>query len=282
MWLDMVPGWARYSPIERDTDMDDRTVTQQNLTAHQFGAHASAYRASTAHAAGKDLVFFSDRAKVLKPSKALDVGCGAGHAAFAIAQGASTVVACDPSEKMLEEVKGEAERRGIQNIVIHQGSVMDLPFRNGEFDLVITRYSAHHWPDLVTGFGECVRVLRPGGHLLITDSISPESALLDSYLQTVEVLRDPSHVRSYRLSEWREISRSQGVGMNSAETWKQPIDFQQWIDRLGTAPDRAAAVCRVFREAPSEVREHFQTQADCSFLLDVFTAEFATSTSGSP
>jgi len=49
---------------------------------------------------------------------------------------------------------------------------------------------------------EARRVLKPGGRAVFMDAISPGPALLDTYLQAVELLRDPSHLRDYSLAEW--------------------------------------------------------------------------------
>lgn len=71
------------------------------------------------------------------------------------------------------------------------------------FDLVVRRYSAHHWPSMPAAVAEVVRVLRPSGTLVVIDVVAPESALLDTTLQTIDLLRDMPHVRDYCASEWR-------------------------------------------------------------------------------
>ncbi|WP_163311821.1 class I SAM-dependent methyltransferase, partial [Enterobacter cloacae] len=85
------------------------------------------------------------------------------------------------------------------------GRAERLPFDDAAFDIVATRFSAHHWYDVRKGLAEARRVLKPGGKLVIVDIVAPEVPLLDTLLQTAEVLRDVSHVRDYRVSEWQAM-----------------------------------------------------------------------------
>ncbi len=108
----------------------------------------------------------------------------------------------------------------------------------------------------------------PGGKLVVIDLISPENPLLDTSLQVVEFLRDASHVRDYRASEWRAMQSAAGFSEQKFTSWKLPLDFTSWIERIGTPPARVAALHAVFAELPAEVREYFQIAPDRSFVTD--------------
>ncbi|MEN1613862.1 class I SAM-dependent methyltransferase, partial [Pseudomonas aeruginosa] len=99
-------------------------------------------------------------------------GCGAGHASFVAAQNVSTVVAYDLSAHMLDVVAQAAEARQLKNITTRQGYVESLPFADNAFDIVISRYSAHHWHDVGAALREVNRVLKPGGLLIVMDVMS--------------------------------------------------------------------------------------------------------------
>lgn len=101
------------------------------------------------------------------------MGCGAGHASFAAAHQVKQVVAYDLSAQMLDVVAQAAKEKGLDNIATRQGYAESLPFEDGSFDVVISRYSAHHWHDVGRALREVNRVLKPGGVVIVMDVMSP-------------------------------------------------------------------------------------------------------------
>ena len=245
-------------------------MKQHDLAARQFGSTAARYLTSGGHASGGDLDGLADLARRMRPARVLDLGCGAGHASFAVARGgALEVVAHDLSPAMLEVVAAEAAARGHPQIVASLGTAEKLDFADASFDWVVTRFSAHHWLDVNAAIREAARVLRPAGRLLAIDVIAPENPLLDTALQTFELLRDASHVRNYRESEWRAMLASGNFSPPEVRHWKLPLDFTPWVQRIGTSPARVAALESVFDEFPREVRDYFAVGSGRSFAIDV-------------
>ena len=241
----------------------------RDIVSRQFGATAEAYLASAVHAEGTDLKRLAELAGELDHPQALDLGCGAGHAAFALAQAGARVTAYDLSVEMLGVVGTEAVRRGLNGLDTRQGPAERLPFADLSFDIVATRYSAHHWADVPAALGEAERVLKPGGVLVVIDVAAPESPLLDTLLQTVEILRDPSHVRDYRLSEWTAMLLAAGFETPVSDAWRVPLEFRTWVERMRTPDLRVRAIRDVFERAAAEGSDHFQVQPDGSFAIDV-------------
>jgi demethylmenaquinone methyltransferase/2-methoxy-6-polyprenyl-1,4-benzoquinol methylase len=106
--------------------------------------------------------------------KLLDVATGTGLVARGAAQivGASgTVVGLDPSGAMLREA-----RKAHTGLLV-QGTVEDLPFGAGHFDFVSMGYALRHVADLRVALTECLRVLRPGGRLLVLEISQPSTAV---------------------------------------------------------------------------------------------------------
>lgn len=170
---------------------------------------------------------------------------------------------------MLGVVATEATRRELPNITTRQGSVDQMPFADASIDLVVTRFSAHHWRDVRAGLAEIRRVLKPAGTLVVIDVVAAENALFDTVLQTVEILRDASHVRDYRLSEWIAMLQAAGLTVGDNDRWLLPMVFDTWVARMRTPELRVAAIRDVFAQASDEVRQYFRVQPDGTFNIDV-------------
>jgi len=166
-----------------------------SVVQRQFGEQATAYLNSAVHAQGSEFGLLQAQVRGRDQARVLDLGCGAGHVSFQVAPLVGEVVAYDLSAQMLEVVARAAAERGLSNLRTVHGAAERLPFAESEFDFVFSRYSAHHWSDLGLALREVRRVLKPGGVAAFIDVASPGRPLLDTYLQSVEVLRDTSHVR---------------------------------------------------------------------------------------
>jgi len=244
------------------------TYSQQQLIERQFSPHSDAYLRSAVHASGPDLVEMERILTPLRPVRALDVGCGGGHASYLLARVAQDVVAFDLSPAMLQTVAAEADRRGFQHLQTCVGEVCSLPFPANSFDVVVTRYSAHHWENLPAALAEMHRVLRPGGTLLVSDVVAPAHPLSDTWLQSLELLRDPSHVRDYSAAEWKTKLKEAGFSLGTETLYRGRLDFTAWIARMSTPPLQVEAIRALQQLAPSPVSQHFDFEADGSFCID--------------
>ena len=243
--------------------------THEQTVQHQFDPRVEAYLNSVVHSAGPDLEYAKGLVQRTEAhaDQALDIGCGAGHLAFALAPYLGRVVALDPAPGMLAAVSSGAAQRGLSQIEVRQGNAESLPFPDGKLPLVCTRYSAHHWTRLETALQEMHRVLAPGGHVLLIDTLGAEDALTDTFLQSTELLRDVSHVRNRSRNEWRSLLHSIGLTELAYREWPTRLDFSSWVARMRTPADRVAVIRGLQEAAPREVRESLAIEADGSFTL---------------
>lgn len=241
----------------------------------QFGAQAEAYLASAVHAEGEDLEALAGIAAARPGAAVLDLGCGAGHVSFRVAPHVASVTAFDLSEAMLGVVARTAQARGLRNVATRAGTVESLPFADAAFDLVLSRYSAHHWRDLGRALREARRVLKPGGRAVFVDVISPGAPLLDSFLQTLEMLRDPSHVRDYAAGEWLGALAAAGLVPERFARGRLRLDFASWVARMRTPEPHVAAIRSLQEGAAAELRAHFALRPDGSFTVDTMVLEAA-------
>jgi len=174
---------------------------------------------------------------------------------------------------MLAAVATTAKEKGLANVATARGGAEKLPFEDAAFDFVASRFSAHHWRDFEQGLGEARRVVKPGSVAVFIDAFAPGSAMLDTHLQAIELLRDGSHVRDYAVGEWLSALGRRGFALRAFRSFRLRMDFPVWIARMRTPEDRANAILSIQATAPAEVKQHFEIEADGSFMLDVMMAE---------
>ena len=249
------------------------TSSHHAFVSNAFGPLANEYLTSAVHASGEDLDHIEARVRGRSTARALDLGCGGGHVCYRVAPHVAEVIALDISPQMLETVSRTASERGLYNIIARQGAAEGLPFSNGHFDFVLSRFSAHHWPDFESGLRESRRVLAADGTAIFIDSVAPAVPLLDSHLQTLELIRDPSHVRNYTLPEWVAALARAGFEVSSMQRRRLRIEFTSWVARTRTPTLLVEAIRFLQQNAPQEVCRHFAIEPDGSFLLEAMTFE---------
>jgi SAM-dependent methyltransferase len=244
------------------------------LVTAQFGPRAAAYVASAVHAGGADLeqlAAFAARGPAF--ARALDLGCGGGHAAFHVAPHVGQMVAYDMSVEMLNAVSRTAAERDIGNILTRQGVAETLPFPDRGFDLVVSRFSAHHWNDLSAGLAEARRVLKDDGRAVFIDVVAPPSPLCDTHLQTIELLRDMSHVRNYTAAAWLAALDDAGFATGTKTARRLRLDFTSWVTRMRTPDLYIGAIRGLQANMPREVADYLELEPDGSFTIDTLTIE---------
>ncbi|MBD2043952.1 class I SAM-dependent methyltransferase [Microcoleus sp. FACHB-672] len=223
----------------------------------QFDRAAGAYSTSPIFAKGHDLKLMVEAAKPAPDMTVLDVGCAAGHTAFAFAPHVQEVIGVDISQGMLAEASQQADARNITNVHFQEAIASSLPFADQQFDIVTCRYVAHHFPSLMPAITEIYRVLKAGGQFLVVDIISPEEPELAAFINQVELLRDPSHSRDWMISEWQAAGEEIGMPLNAIAQWDLPIDFADWTARQQTPPDAITQLETLLDSASPAVQSAF-------------------------
>jgi ubiquinone/menaquinone biosynthesis C-methylase UbiE len=254
--------------------------SHENLVATSFGPRAAAYVASAVHAKGADLEHVAALVRGHPHARVLDLGCGGGHVTFHAAPHVREVVAYDLSSEMLAAVACVCRERGLDNVTARQGTAEELPFEDATFDFVLSRYSAHHWHDFARALWQARRVLKLGGGAVFMDVVSPEArrgfssaALLDTYLQTVELLRDPSHVRDYSSEEWRRAMTEAGFTPSAVGHTRLRLEFSSWVERIATPDNHIVAIRSLQANMAEDVVNYFEIESDGSFVVDTMLLE---------
>jgi ubiquinone/menaquinone biosynthesis C-methylase UbiE len=106
---------------------------------------------------------------------ALDAGCGTGFLAFELTERGHRVTGVDFAPAMIAEARRKAHERGVA-VRFEEGDIEQLPFAAGSFDLVISRHVLWTLPHPEAALDEWIRLLRPGGRLVVVDSHLDTSA----------------------------------------------------------------------------------------------------------
>lgn len=223
----------------------------------QFGRAAEAYTRSPVFAEGEDLGWLVEQAGPDHHAYALDIGTGAGHAAFALAPCTESIVGFDITPQMVQAALRNAGERGIESFSASVGNAEHLPFPDESFSLVVCRYTGHHFHNPARVVQEVVRVLTADGRFLVVDNTSPDDPAADRWINTVEVLRDPSHVREWSQDEWQGFFHAAGLSFAVEHTWLKMLEFDDWVARQQTPPEAVAELRALFAAAPAAIRETF-------------------------
>ena len=104
----------------------------------------------------------------------------------------------------LEANRARVDAEGIVNLSFVSYDGINFPFDMDSFDLVVTRYALHHFPDIEHSIGEVSRVLKSGGRLFISDPCPNEcdkERFVDDYMR----LKKDGHIKFYTKDEWKSI-----------------------------------------------------------------------------
>jgi ubiquinone/menaquinone biosynthesis C-methylase UbiE len=238
-----------------------------------FSRRAPFYATSKVHDDKETLSWLVEAASPRPDDLALDVGTGAGHTAMALAPLVRRVEAIDLTEEMLDEARKLSKQRELRNIAFHKGDAMALPYPDGTFDVVTCRRAAHHFGDVRKALSEMGRVLKIGGRLVIDDRSIPEDDEIDRLINSLDVLHDPSHVRDYRESEWRNFIAMMGLELVAVRLYRKrmPLShFTKMVDsetakRMGELLEITSPHAK--REMRVEMSDHGLVMDNCFILI---------------
>ncbi|WP_083527996.1 demethylmenaquinone methyltransferase [Curtobacterium ammoniigenes] len=155
--------------------------------------------------------------------KVLDIAAGTGTSSAAIAKRGATVTALDLSEGMLEV--GRSRHPEIEFV---HGDAESLPFPDDTFDAVTISFGLRNVNDPIQALAEMVRVLKPGGRLVVCEFSTPPLALLrmtyTTYLQ--RVLPSVAKLASSNPAAYSYLAES-------IAAWPEQQVLSQWLRGVG-------------------------------------------------
>ena len=226
-----------------------------------FGGHAHNYTQSAIHSSKEDLDQMVSWGSVQPQDRVLDIATGSGNVAIAFAPFVKQVVAYDLTQEMLDEVQTNCKNKAMTNITCVQGNAEELPFEDDSFDIVTLRLAMHHFFNPEIAIREIKRVLKPSGRFVFADNFVPDDEVLDFTINKIEKLRDPSHGRCQKLGELKSLFESKGFKIVQTDVGYLTgsddgrMDFDEWMDRIGTPPENRLELRHLFESASDDLRD---------------------------
>jgi len=188
--------------------MDSQTAHNHRIV-EQFTRWAQPFSDLPIHAEQEAMAMTLEACAVAPGMAVLDVACGPGIVACALAGKGGHVTGIDLTPAMIETARARQRQTGLTGMDWRVGNATELPFAEGAFDRVVTRYSFHHLQDPAAALAEMKRVCRPGGRVVVIDATpSPETQAAYDHMETV---RDPSHTSALTLDQLRGLGRDAGL-----------------------------------------------------------------------
>jgi SAM-dependent methyltransferase len=172
---------------------------------------------------------------VREGGKVLDVGCGGGQNICSLAASRTDleIRGVDLSPRQVVRAQRRAESFG-SRVQVVEGSALDLPFHDGAFDLVVSIGSIKHWPDMALGVSECVRVLAPGGRLVIAEA--DRGCRLDDARAFIRRWRIPGPLGVIALAGFRTWVAGQGLDLEEGRELLAPLPVSGDAQRIEGTP----------------------------------------------
>lgn len=165
--LVMAIAWLRRQPAARDATARFRTASSPSVRL--YDTLAGALLGGLYSRIAAEVAELGDG---IAARTILEVGPGPGHVAVGLARLRPMVeiTGLDIDPAMIALARARVETAGIgERVRFVEGDAAAMPFADAAFDLVMSSFSAHHWPDAPAAFREIHRVLRPGGAVVVYD-----------------------------------------------------------------------------------------------------------------
>jgi ubiquinone/menaquinone biosynthesis C-methylase UbiE len=214
----------------------------------QFSKQAVGFAAGTPLRSPEGLDKIVKLAKLATGESVLDLGSGPGIVSCAFGKaGAARVLGIDATPRMLEQAKQEAQMQGLASKVsFQQGDIYATGLADGSFDVVVSRFVLHHLERPAEALREMRRVAR---RRVVLADVTPDAACADA-LNSLEKLRDNSHVAFYPQSVLTEMIKAAGLHVAKAESYRVDSFLSEWLARsfFASAEDKAEFVRRIFHD----------------------------------
>jgi ubiquinone/menaquinone biosynthesis C-methylase UbiE len=176
----------------------------------------------------------------------LDVACGGGLVVCAFARVVRHATGIDLTPAMIERARALQQERGLTNVTWRMADVQPLPYADGAFSIVTSRFAFHHFLDPGAVLAEMKRVCVPGGKIAVVDTDASADPAKAAEFNRMEKLRDPSHVRAMPRAELTELFVRAGLPTPRATGYRLESDLESLLGRSFPLPGDADKIRQIF------------------------------------
>ena len=214
-----------------------RELSHMETINKSFTEQAKAFENANMNFSKKEYLDYTMKAiGASKTDLVLETAAGTCVCGRTIAPMVQKVTCLDATPAMLDIGIQSAKEAGIGNMEFVRGIIEKLPFPDASFDIVMTRLSFHHFQEMQTPFMEMDRVLKRGGKLVIIDMEAAEESFRETE-DSIERLRDCSHVRNRSRQEFVSLYRAAGYELLKEESTRIPVRLSAWMELTKTPAD---------------------------------------------
>jgi SAM-dependent methyltransferase len=204
----------------------------------------------------------------------VEVACGPGLIARAMAPRVGSVVGLDLTPVMIDRARADADAAGVENVSFEVGDATALDLADDSFDGAITRFSLHHIPAPVRVLEEMRRVVKPGGWVVVADFVTDDDGEAAAWQEQIERLRDPSHWALLTPSRIAALADRAGLEPDIDRVIPFEIDYDEWLSRGSGGPANAELIERLIGEKPATAESFHVSGAGDGRLLAYRNALF--------
>lgn len=216
--------------------MDHNDIIQE-----QFHKQSATFASVAGHYDALDMIVRLSR--VTSQDSVLDVACGPGIVACALAKVARQVKGIDLVPAMIEKAKEQQLAQGLKNLSWDIGSANPLPYEHCSYSIVVSRFAFHHFLIPQAVLDEMARVVKWDGRVVLVDVYMENSKQAMAY-DTLEKLRDPSHTHALELSDMLSMFEKADLTIIEKYFYQLTVDVEDLLKATQT-PDKEA---QQFRE----------------------------------
>ncbi len=234
--------------------MSESTDSHSTQVRDEFAHQADAFARSPTMSLTETLDVVVELAPADPEARWVELACGPGLIARAMAPRVGSVLGLDLTPAMVDKARSDAAAAMVENVRFDLGDATALDLADDSFDGAITRFSLHHIPAPVRVLEEMRRVVRPGGWVVASDFVTDDDGEAAAWQEQIERLRDPSHWALLTPSRIEALAARAGLVADARREVPFEIDFEEWLHRGSGGQVHAELIERLLGEAPPAAR----------------------------